>query len=272
MNQGIHDISIEQYHGGPGISRSGIMEFKKSPLHYWHKYLNPERAPTESTEAMAFGSALHTYILEPQTFEDRYHVWQKVNGRKPASNTNGWAEIVTAANGKLLICEEDLKPITDMHRAINQHPTARNMLEGGVNEKSLYWADKDTGILCKVRPDVLHANLVIDLKTSSDASFRTFQRDAFAFGYHIQCGMIAEALWALKGINMMNFVFVVVEKTEPYATVVYKLDENAVNKGREEFKKILFDIKECQASDSWTAYADATIDLPAYAYSNQGEI
>lgn len=272
MTPGIHDISIEQYHSGPGISRSGIMEFKKSPLHYWHKYVNPEKIVAESTDAMAFGNALHTYILEPQTFQERYHVWQKVNGRKPASNTKGWEEIVTAASGKSLICDDDLKPITDMHRAINNHSTARSMLEGGLNEKSLYWVDKDTGILCKVRPDVWHPNLVIDLKTSGDASFRAFQRDSYAYGYYIQCAMIAEAIYALQGINMMNFVFVVVEKTQPYATVVYRLDENAINKGREEFKKILFDIKECMMTDTWAAYPDATIDLPAYAYSNQGEI
>lgn len=272
MNSGIHNITIEQYHSGPGISRSGIVEFKKSPLHFWHKYINPERPISEPTDAMLFGNAVHCYILEPHTFQARYHVWQKVNGRKPASNTKGWDDIVTAANRKLLISEDDLVEITNMARSLNSSATAKGVIDGAVYEQSLFWTDVDTGILCKVRPDIWHSNMIGDLKTARSAHPCDFQRDIWSFGYHLQAGMTSEALWSLQGANMMNFVFPVVEKYAPYATAVYKLDENAVNKGREEFKKALFEIKDCMVNDHWPSYPDQIIDLPTYAYNNKGEI
>lgn len=268
MNPGIHDITIEQYHSGLGVSRSGIEKFRKSPMHYWHEYLNPAKEIKEPTEAMVFGNALHCYTLEPHMFEKRYHIWQKVNGRKPASNTKAWEDIVKQAAGRELLCDEDVVTITSMHRSINNHATATSMLDGGVKEKSLFWTDKDTGILCKVRPDAWHPNLVVDLKTTSDGSAKAFARSIHMYGYHIQCAMINEALFALKGVNMMNFVFVAVEKDAPHSCVVYRLDENAINKGREEFKKALFDMKECIMTDTWPSYADQVLDLPQYAYNN----
>lgn len=272
MTPGVYDLTIEQYHNGPGISRSGIMEFKKSPLHFWHKYLNPEAVAKEPTDAMIFGNALHTYVLEPELFESRYHLWSKVNGRKPASNTKAWEEIEAQANGRILLCDEDVKVLSDMHRSINKSATARSVIEGGKKEKSIFWVDKDTGILCKVRPDVWHQNLVVDLKTAADASPNAFARSVYQFGYHVQCGMINEALHNLYGINMMNFVFPVVEKDGPYACGVYRMSDDAINQGRDEFKRALFAMKECMLTDTWEAYPDTTIDLPAYAYKNNEEI
>ena len=35
MGPGIYSISNEDYHNGPAISRSALMEFRKSPYHYW---------------------------------------------------------------------------------------------------------------------------------------------------------------------------------------------------------------------------------------------
>ena len=276
MQPGVHDITIEQYHSCEGISRSGIQKFRKSPLHYWNDYLNPEKQErtkpeiTTASNALEFGNATHTYLLEPKEFEKRYFIIPKTDGRTKEGKA-ARAEAVIEAGDRELICAESMTQITEMFCSVNNHATARSMLQGGKNEKSLFWIDKDTGILCKVRPDVWHQNLVVDLKTAADGSFSAFQRSLNQFGYHIQCAMINEALFALYGINMMNFVFVVVEKDNPHATVVYRLSENAINKGREIFKKALFDMKECMITDKWSAYPDSEIDLPAYAYSNNEE-
>lgn len=91
-------------------------------------------------------------------------------------------------------------------------------------------------MLCKARPDIWHNNMVGDLKSTRSAAPRDFQRDIHGYGYYLQAGMISEGLYTLQGVNMMNFVYIPVEKEAPYATAVYRLDENAVNKGREEFK------------------------------------
>ena len=276
MNPGIHTISIEQYHSGPGISRSGLELFRRSPLHYWHEYLNPEReqrvAPDVITKAspLEFGNAFHCYVLEPEQFEKRYMVFEKADGRTKIGKTIN-EQAALARGARELIDVKAFQEITNMSRSINLSSTAKGLIDGAVYEKSLFWVDSDTGILCKVRPDIWHSNMIGDLKSTRSAAPRDFQRDIHSYAYYVQAGMISEALWTLQGVNMMNFVYVAVEKEAPYATALYKLDENAVNQGREEFKRTLHEFKACIDSGVWPSYPDSVIDLPPYAYTNKEE-
>lgn len=276
MNPGIHNISIEQYHSGPGISRSGLELFRRSPLHYWHEYLNPEReqhvAPEVITKANAleFGNAFHTYVLEPEEFNKRYMVFDKADGRTKLGKEINQQAALTKGDRELIEAKA-FQEIANMSRAINLSSTAKGLIDGAVYEKSLFWIDADTGILCKVRPDIWHSNMIVDLKTTANASPRAFSRSIHDYGYHMQCAMIHEALWSLRQQNFMNFLFVAVEKEAPYATAVYRLDEAAIVRGIEDFKKTLHELKACIDSDTWPSYPDGQINLPAYAYTNKEE-
>lgn len=271
MKPGIYDITNEEYHRGAGISRSAIMSFKKTPRNYHYEYVLGNKEQKE-TDAFTVGNAFHTYVLEPHLFNDRYHIWEKVDGRKPASNTDKWKAIAAMAGERKLLCADDVKNIKAMNDALKGDEIIASLISGAAYEKSLFWTDKDTGLLCKVRPDILHDNMVADLKSASSAAFRDFQNDIFKYGYHIQAAMIHEALFALHGVNIMKFLYIVCEKDDAHDYAVYELSEAAIHKGIEEFKKVLFEIKDCQLSGQWPSYPLATIDLPAYAYSNKGEL
>ena len=83
----IHDLDINKYHRGPGISRSSLVAFKRSPLHYWHEHINPDYVRPKATEEMIFGNAVHSFILEQDKFYERYRVYEKKNAAaKLASN------------------------------------------------------------------------------------------------------------------------------------------------------------------------------------------
>jgi exodeoxyribonuclease VIII len=84
INPGIYNLSSEAYHHGPGISRSGLMEFKRSPYHYWYKHLNPDYIAEPATPAQIFGNALHTYVLEPEKFDQQFFVAPKFDKRTKA--------------------------------------------------------------------------------------------------------------------------------------------------------------------------------------------
>lgn len=73
MEQGIYDsISNADYHGGPGISKSGLDLIAKSPAHYFHA-INAAN-DNEPTDAQAFGTAFHALLLEPEEFQKTYAV------------------------------------------------------------------------------------------------------------------------------------------------------------------------------------------------------
>ena len=58
-------ISNEEYHADPAISASQLKEIGKSPFHYWKRYVDPDRSPSEPTAAMRLGSLVHCAVLEP---------------------------------------------------------------------------------------------------------------------------------------------------------------------------------------------------------------
>lgn len=71
MRPGIYDgISNDAYHGGPGISKSGLDILHKSPAHL--KAARDFAGEKRETKAMFKGKALHALVLEPAAFVREY--------------------------------------------------------------------------------------------------------------------------------------------------------------------------------------------------------
>lgn len=265
---GIYDISNSEYHSSAGISRSGIMEFRKSPKHFWHRYLNQDYKPKDSTPDMSFGSAFHCYLMEPEKFDNEYLVSQDFDKRTTVGK-EGYAAMLKKAEGRILIEQCDLEEIKLMAKSILDDDQARQLINDACYEKSIYWIDPDTQLLCKCRPDIMHDHFVVDLKTTKDASFRAFQKDFYSYGYHLQIAMIHEGFKHGLGKDMTNFIDLAVEKIEPYNHCVYPIDESALAHGIKEFKYYLMEIKQCFDDNNWQSYPTQILTLPAYA--NTGE-
>ena len=271
MKNGVYDISIEDYHSGEGFSRSKLIHFSKSPLHFWHEAYSPHKEARKEadvikkTNPLEFGNALHTYVLEQDTFFDRYTALPKIN-RVTKAGKAAYEDLLCRAEGKQIICEDALKEIEAMAQSVELHQEAKALISDAVYEKSLFWTDPDTGILCKVRPDIWHNNFICDLKTTQSGLYRDFQKSVYAYSYHIQAGMIQEALKHVLGVEMDNFIFVAIEKEAPYAVAVYRLDPIAVSLGVTRFKNILQGIKTCQETNNWPSYPTNIIDVPKWAH------
>lgn len=71
MQPGIYEnISNAEYHGGPGVSKSGLDLIRRSPMHYRaSKDGATDRTPTP---AQAIGTAFHALVLEPPEFTKNY--------------------------------------------------------------------------------------------------------------------------------------------------------------------------------------------------------
>lgn len=267
---GVYDISIENYHSGPGLSRSSLLEFQKSPFHFWYKLNNKEqKEPVDiirKMNALDFGNALHTFILERETFYDRYVVMEKVNRTtKEGKSSYAAHKEFAEKHSRQIICKEAFHEIQFMSASIDTHPDARSLISDAVYEKSVYWNDPNTDLFCKVRPDIWHSNMICDLKTCLSGSFKDFQRSVISYGYHIQAGMIQEAIKHVLGEKIKNFVYVAIEKEPPYAVAIYQLDEMAVEEGIARFRHILSGVKQCIDENNWPSYQSGVINLPAWA-------
>ena len=263
FENGVHHIANDVYHSSHGISRSALMEFKRSPFHYWHRYLNPDNVRGESTPAMVMGNLVHTLTLEPEKFDDEFIVRPDVDRRTNAGKFayNQWQATLA---GRIGVTRDQLDEATAIAGAVRANELANSLLEDCKIEQSIYFTHRHTGIQCKVRPDAWNGSIIVDLKTTNDASFRAFQSSAFKYGYFLQAGMISYALDSI-GIKMEKFINLAVEKTAPHAVGLFVLDEEAIVYGETQFDALMESYAKCLEKNSWPGYGLQVLTVPSYA-------
>jgi len=243
------------------------MEFKRSPYHYWYKYHCAAYVKPEPTDAMRFGDAVHTWVLEPNLWEEKFIVAPKVDRRTKAGKAS-WSDFEADAQGKIIITRDEFDLIENICVAVRKEDSvAESLIADAVIEQSYFFTHATSGVQCKARPDVLKGNVVADLKTAKDASYREFQRSAYNRGYFLQAAMIEQALCA-HGIEMSKFVIIAVEKTPPFAVGIYILDDEALEWGRMQFDGLMEKLARHLDKNDWgdfPGYGIQTLCVPSYA-------
>lgn len=248
------DIDDDAYHSGSGISKSGLWTIHtKSPAHY-------RFAPSKDSTAFAIGKAAHIAILEPETFEAR------VMKGPPDRRGNNWKDAVAEATNtnRLLLTSGDYDTGLLMRDAVHADARINAIITGSAAqvEHSGFWTDPETGVLCKCRPDLYRPDLgiMLDLKSTTDAHPDAFARSVINYGYHTQEAWYSDGYRALDQ-QIDGFVFLAVEKTDPFIAGLYELPPSIVAEGQAIARKAVTKYAECAAADRWPGYSDGITEL-----------
>lgn len=261
-----HGLDINQYHAGPGLSKTMLDAVHRSVAHY----LALLQTPREATPAMVLGSAIHTAILEPELYKAQFVVVEGDGRTKEVKEARSEA----AKTGKTVLTGEQGDTVRKVSDAFFAHPTAPSVVEEGEPEVSLFWEDEETGLLLKARPDWLREDGdVMDLKTTKDARANEFSRTIYNFRYHVQAAMIADACNALD-LDFQNFMPIALETEAPYCLTVFRLDSEAVELGRKAYRADLKRLVEYRDKQSWAGYdyQVVSVGVPAWAARQEGGI
>jgi hypothetical protein len=245
-------------------------------LHYFDQFLAEDREKKPPSEAMLKGTALHTAVLEPDLWDSTIAVPPHSFDRRTRGGKELAAQFEQNSAGKIVLAREDADEVRRMADAVRKHPAARFLLElPGRREASYTWTDPATGLECKTRPD-WHSEdrrIVVDVKTSADASRAEFARSIANFEYHVQ------AAWNLDAQGGELFLSVVVENTRPYGVAVYPASNAMLDAGRrriwggvcprtgEPLTGAMQLLAECWRTNTWPGYGDQIqepIDLPGW--------
>lgn len=265
-NDGVHIISNKEYHASEGVSRSMLMEFKRSPYHYWYKYLSGKAPKEEPTPAMNLGNAVHTLVLEEEKFDSEFHVIHQQT--RPRRNTPPYEKMLADAQGKIILTNDEYLQAAIMAKSVKENPYSAQLFHECQVEKSIYFTHKTTGIQLKSRPDAMSGSIAIDLKTTADASKHAFRYSADKFGYFLQAVMVKEALASI-GQHMDEFVFVPVEKSAPYCVAFYMVSQDTLFEESVDFDVLMVNLERCMESNVWPGYKMEALDRSKYAnYDN----
>lgn len=262
---GIHDITNAEYHASSAISRSQLMLLDKSPKHFWYEVLSGQAEAKEETPAMKIGSLFHTLLLEPHKFEDEYLIIKQKS--MPARGTNPYNLVLEEAKGRTIVTLEQFQKTKLMAETCIKEDLVQTLIVDSEFEKSIFWTDEETGLQFKARPDIWSEKMIVDLKTTADASPSAFKRSAFNYGYFLQAGMMFEAAKAI-GAPIDVFAILACEKESPFMTAVFMMSEESLQKGIDQFNACKKCLKKCMDSNEWPGYGIQELEFPAWANTN----
>lgn len=262
LHDGAELVDMEEapYHAAPALGSTDIKNLLRSPAHY----KAAKEHPIEG-DARRIGTLVHECILEPDTWALRRDV-PEVNKRTKA----GKAELaefyeVAGKEGWLPVEVADRSLCEAMHDSVMSHRVVSAILSrADRRELSCFWTHEN--VACKARFDALAPGLIVDLKTTVDASPGGFRGAVARYGYHIQAAHYCSGAHAVTG-EWPDYAIVAVEKKPPYACAVYTLDEEAMSWGIVRRDEAIGRFISCQSTGEWPGYPEAvqTLSLPNWA-------
>lgn len=216
-------LGMGEYHASGALSSSGLGYVGRSMSHYLEYRTNGGDRP-----AFAFGRAVHDLVADGELGPD-YVVSDF--GSYRAKDAKEWRDEQLEA-GRTILTAAQQEGVYQVADNIAAHPYAASMLAAGERECSYVW--DDDGILCRVRPDcyVWSSGVVIDLKTTRDASAEKFRKSAANFKYHRQAAFYWRGLRA-HGHQPSDHVIIAAENEAPYGVAVYHLEAPWIVRGGE---------------------------------------
>ena len=264
MQLGLHDgISNANYHAGKGISSSSLKDVLRCPAYY--DACRKGIVPRNETDAMALGTAVHKLVLEPEDFENEIVVSPIFSGKGSVAARK---EFKSENKGKTIINQEQMIHCQNMRDSIMSLPESLAIFNKGKAEQSGYYIDKETGMLCKYRPDWRTDWALFDIKTTRDASPESFNRTITQLGYHISAAHYLAGDKETSKTDHEQFIFICVEPEPPYLAVPYVLGTKSLELGYFKRRQALNLIKFCRDNNEWPTYNAGIcqeIEVPNYA-------
>jgi len=280
MKIGVFDMPDAEYFAADGLNNSYLWRLiNKTPAH--------AQVQTEKTDAMTLGSAVHLAVLQPELADKGIKQGPKDRRGK------AWKEAIEEADaaGVILLTEGDYHTCMTMRDRVWQSPAIASILGGGgaIYEQAAFFEYR--GQQCKLKMDCAK-DVLIDLKTAADASPRGFAQSVANYGYHQQAASYTygwNAAYEASHLNWVEianrqerknpelrvaprdtFLFLVIEKSPPYAPAIYELDAQTRAEGWASYNAAIDLHLECEEKQHFHGYAaeKVLLSLPPYAFKH----
>jgi len=254
MKNGIYtedELSIDDYHLNKShVSASGLKAFQISPTHFELTRLMPSQRKTH----FDFGHAAEIKLLDADKFDAKVYVinskliCDSIGGLKPKATKDYkmWkVEELKIAGNRYVIEKhgpESMDSINEIDYACKNDKLVSILLKNTQAQVSCLWTDEKSGVNLKTRPDLVHVNknIIIDVKTTVDASPWAFARSAAKYNYPIQAvtqidGVVASGL--MDHVDL--YYYLTIQKSAPYMVQLYRMTDEDIQLARDKVNDLL---------------------------------
>jgi hypothetical protein len=252
---------------------SRLKELLRSPLHYRYGLDHPKQS-----DALTLGTAAHCATLEPERFASQFAIWDSRTEAGAMSPRRGkaWESFCSAHAGREVITQDQGALAQQIARAVRADPIACEYLTAGEPEVVMEW--HMGGRDCKGRVDWLTTYdgkpCLVGLKSARDCRPFQFGAAAAKLGYALQWAWYHDGYVALKAGTSPRMVEIVVESAPPHAVVVYRIPDDVLEYGRDEYMRLLKELDVLEERDTWPGPAteEQILSLPTWVYGSDDDI
>ena len=304
---------MSDYYRIKALSHSMLSCLAQNPMECRMRYVDdPPTLPKKDSAAFAMGHAVHCLALEPERFDDRFVVVDKVlSANSTAGQIAAWLldksnegkiipwvakpedinrrtnagkaeweafvrqclmehqiivdkdDIQLARNyadkvkGKTILDSQDYADAVACVQALNNHPEFAAIMAQPRRVEVPFEFDL-FGHPFKAKPDAIidSMKLILDIKTTDDASPDRWKWSAVDYGYHRQQIIYQQALRQATG-KKYRFYFAVVEKPKPSTrgipptVALYELDDATIEMGCDDTLRLVQDYETRRKTKNW---------------------
>lgn len=290
MSKIVYGMSNEEYHAHPALGSSGMKVLLKSAKKYFHEFVKPDRGPKKQTAAMEFGSQYDCLVLETEQYFDRYmlsedHKLPPVPKKKSETYDQDLIKYDMAVvernlyldrvekSGKIVIDQESHDMAVAMRAELMSKPLSF-IIKEGIKQASIFWDELvivdgvEIVVPCKIRPDIMLEpdcneyfpnGVLLDLKSTIDASPEGFGRQLFDLGYQISAAHYRNGFskaFKLESYQDVPWYWVCSEKKPPYESVYRPITSEQLIDGEYHAKKALYTYAKAISSKKWEGYSE----------------
>jgi hypothetical protein len=253
---------MSDYYANRALSHSKLSCLAQNPMEFRMRYVDdPPSLPPKESDAFAMGHAVHCLALEPESFSDRFFVLPKID-RRTKEGKAAYAEIQEASKSKTLLDGDDYADAIACVQALNNHAEFAAIMAQPRRVEVPFEFDL-FGHRFKAKPDCIvdSMRLIIDIKTTDDASPHRWQWPAVDYGYHRQAFIYRKAMESasLEASRWEDyrFIFAVVEKPKPSTrgipptVALYELDADTLNMGYQDTRNLVVEYETRLETNNW---------------------
>ena len=269
-SQLLPDLPAVTYHADTqALSCSRLKPLLISPAHFRQNLRNP----VQPTEAMQLGTVVHLAVLEPHHLGREVAVYPGIK----ESRAPEYKQFVRDNAGKILIDEPTYAAVRALATRILERRYKGRALGEFIaesrREATIYFTEPTTGIRLRVRFDILHPEISLDLKTTRQCTSAAFVRDAIDLHYDLQAFLYSAARALFEGTSTTRpFVFIAAETDAPHTVSLVTAGQSFLENGGRKLQRCLTLVAACKQTGLWPcADEDGTAEVTLWqAYDRTG--
>lgn len=229
---------IDDYYKVTAISASLAKEALKSK---YDAYLMLNKIQEKESPSLRFGTLTHLVLLEHGRFLKETVVAPEFNKRSKIGK-EFLADFEKENAGKIIVSAKEMDQLFEIREKAFRNEKFSYLFETAKKEEEVYFLGENPKSSFKSKLDLSNKFMVLDIKTTPDASLKAFSRDFFNFNYDVQLrfyGILNALSCGLESEFELRFFILAIERSltglstnEPalYDVSDVVLSENTLNK------------------------------------------